>query len=79
MNIQETKEYVKSKSKKAIKRGALGALAYGINKIPGMAKGLDKLKDKTGYTKLKKKIPKGFSVGYNPDTGKASMGFKLKF
>jgi len=41
--------------------------------------GLDKLKDKTGYTKLKKKIPKGFSVGSNPFTDKDSMGFKLKF
>ena len=70
MNVNEAKDFVQSKSQDYIKKLAAGALGYGISKIPGATE---------GYQKIKEKVPKGFSASYDPDSGKATVGFKIKF
>tara|TARA_R100001530_G_scaffold120602_3_gene87905 strand:+ start:428 stop:640 length:213 start_codon:yes stop_codon:yes gene_type:complete len=70
MNVNEAKDFVQSKSQDYIKKLAAGALGYGISKIPGATE---------GYQKIKEKVPKGFSASYDPDSGKATVGFKINF
>jgi glutathione synthase/RimK-type ligase-like ATP-grasp enzyme len=70
MNVNEARDFVKSKSQDFIKKLAAGALGYGVSKIPGANE---------GYKKIKEKIPKGFSASYDPSSGKFSAGFKIKF
>ncbi len=70
MNVNEAKDFVQSKSQDYIKKLAAGALGYGISKIPGATE---------GYQKIKEKVPKGFSASYDPNTGTASIGYKIKF
>ena len=70
MNIEEARDFVQSKSQDYAKKLALGAFAVGISKIPGATE---------GYQLIKEKVPKGFSASYDPNTGKASIGYKIKF
>ena len=70
MNVNEARDFVQSKSQDFAKKLALGAFAMGINKIPGATE---------GYQKIKEKVPKGFSASYDPDSGKATVGFKINF
>jgi len=70
MGVNEAKDFVQSKSQDYIKKLAAGALGYGISKIPGATE---------GYQKIKEKVPKGFSASYDPDSGKATVGFKINF
>ena len=70
MNVNEARDFVQSKSQDFIKKLAAGALGYGVSKIPGATE---------GYKKIKEKVPKGFSASYDPDSGKATVGFKINF
>ncbi len=70
MGVNEAKEFIQSKSQDYIKKLAAGALGYGVSKIPGATE---------GYKKIKEKVPKGFSASYDPDSGKATVGFKINF
>ena len=70
MGVNEARDFVQSKSQDFIKKLAAGALGYGVSKIPGATE---------GYQKIKEKVPKGFSASYDPNTGKASIGYKIKF
>ena len=70
MGVNEAKEFIQSKSQDYIKKLAAGALGYGVSKIPGATE---------GYQKIKEKVPKGFSASYDPDSGKATVGFKINF
>ena len=51
MNVNEARDFVKSKSQDFIKKLAAGALGYGVSKIPGATE---------CYKKIKEKVPKGF-------------------
>ena len=70
MGVNEARDFVQSKSQDFIKKLAAGALGYGVSKIPGATE---------GYQKIKEKVPKGFSASYDPDSGKATVGFKINF
>ena len=70
MGVNEARDYVQSKSQDYIKKLAAGALGYGVSKIPGATE---------GYQLIKEKVPKGFSASYDPNTGTASIGYKIKF
>ena len=70
MNVNEARDFVQAKGKDFAKKLSLGAFALGVNKIPGAS---------NAYKKIKEKVPKGFSASYDPNSGKASVGFKIKF
>jgi len=70
MNVNEARDYVQNKSQDFAKKLAAGAFALGVSKIPGATE---------GYKKIKEKVPKGFSASYDPDSGKATVGFKINF
>ena len=75
MDIDEARDYVKSKTADAAKKVALAGTIFAIKKLPGAEKVTCFFTPK--IDKLKTKIPEGLEIKIDPFEKKGFIGFKI--
>ena len=77
MDVNEARDYVKSKTADAAKKALLAGTLFVAEKIPGSKKVkkffIPKIK------KIKDTVPKGLEIDIDPFKKKAFIGFKIPF